>query len=318
LAAGPLILLYHRVTELPLDPNSLCVTPQHFAEHLEILRQHSRPMRLQQLAQAIEDGNVTSRTVVVTFDDGYADNLYSAKPLLERYDVPATVFVITGYIGGKREFWWDELERLLLRAATLPATLHLKINGISHHWELGKADRYTEDTHQRQRLYHSLCQLLRLLPEKDQQKALDDLFAWSGTESRSRPTHRALSPDEVLRLAEGGLVEVGAHTVSHPVLSALPAVAQQDEIKGSKAHLEGILSRVVTSFAYPYGPESDYAAETVAIVREAGFACACAGGRSISASLFRRRPDRFQLHRVAVRDSDGEAFSRRLEGCFHD
>ena len=67
---------------------------------------------------------------MVTFDDGYADNLWNAKPLLERYDVPAAVFVTTGYAGQDREFWWDELETLLLeRAGRCRKRCTLNING---------------------------------------------------------------------------------------------------------------------------------------------------------------------------------------------
>ncbi len=82
-AQGTVILLYHRVAELPSDPQLLCVTPQHFAEHLEILRKHANPMSLQQLVKTLQAGKLPRRGVLVTFDDGYVDNLNNAKPLLK-------------------------------------------------------------------------------------------------------------------------------------------------------------------------------------------------------------------------------------------
>src|SRR4028118_469591 len=108
-----LILLYHRVVDSHSDPWALSVTPRHFDEHLEVLRQHTSPLRLSQLPEAISDNSLEDHSIVITFDDGYADNLHSAKPLLERHGIPATVFLTTGYIGGKRELRWDELDRLL-------------------------------------------------------------------------------------------------------------------------------------------------------------------------------------------------------------
>ena len=114
-AARAVILLYHRVADLPSDPQLMAVTPRHFAEHLEVIRQSCRPLRLHDLGEALPD-----RSVVVTFDDGYADNLHHAKPLLAAHDVPATVFVTSGYVGSDREFWWDDLERILLETPSLP------------------------------------------------------------------------------------------------------------------------------------------------------------------------------------------------------
>ena len=323
-----LILIYHRVAELPLDPQLLCVTPQHFAEHLELLRKHYQPMPLQQLVQALKNGNVPDRAVVITFDDGYADSLWNARPLLERYDIRATAFAIAGHVGEQREFWWDELERLLLQPGLLPKVLCLDMSG-SHEWDLGEAAHYSEQVYERhrqwnvegeqhpthrQRLYRSLCELLRPMPDEERRKLLNELLAWAGAEPTARPTHRALSPEEVIRLAEGGLVEVGAHTMTHPVLSVLPAAAQRDEIQRSKVRLEEILRVPVTSFSYPYGTPSDYTPETVSLVREVGFACACAN----FADIVRPSTDRFQLPRVLVRNWDGDELGRRLEGWFCD
>jgi len=325
---GALILLYHRVAELSSDPQLMCVTPHHFAEHLEILQRYGQPMRLQQLAEGLRNESLPDRAVAVTFDDGYADNLYNAKPILERYNIPATVFVTTGYIGLEREFWWDELERILLQPERLPERLRLSINGSPFQWELCEVAHYGEDSYcshrswnveekndpsPRHGLYRSLCQLLRPLPEEERLETLDSLLAWASAEAKGRPTHRALSWDEVACMANGELIELGAHTMTHPVLSALPASAQWAEIQCSKACLEDILERPVTSFAYPYGSRSDYTGETVAMVQEAGFGYAC----SNFADVVWRGSNQFQLPRVLVRNWDGETFARRLEEWFH-
>src|SRR5438874_1513544 len=106
-APRAIILMYHSVAKVDSDPWALRVMPGHFAEHLEVLQKYGHPIRLQQLAQAHRKGNIPDRSLVITFDDGYADNLHNAKPLLERYDIPATVFLTTGLIGCDHEFWWD-------------------------------------------------------------------------------------------------------------------------------------------------------------------------------------------------------------------
>jgi len=284
------------------------------------MKKYGRPLPLQQLAEALVHGELPDRSVVVTFDDGYSDNFHNAKPLLERYDIPATVFLTTGYIGHEREFLWDELERLLLQPGTLPEKLHLSVNGSTYQWEIGEAAYYSEETYQRLRcwqieqqddptprhsLYRTLWQLLYPLCDGERRKVLDDLLAWGSAKLTGRATHRALSPDEMVILAQGGLVEVGAHTATHPSLPTLPLALQRNEIQGSKNCLEEIVGRPVRSFAYPHG---DYTADTVAVVRGAGFACAC----STFSNGVRRRTDHFQLPRVQVLDWDGEEFARRL------
>src|SRR5215211_2513756 len=138
-----LILMYHRVAESDLDPWGLSVSPAHFAEQLEVIRRYFRPTSLQDLTKRHQAGKVPNRSIILTFDDGYADNLLIARSLLERYDVPATVFLVTGAILEERNFWWDELEWALLRPGTLPDKLELITNGSRHEWELGGASRYS-------------------------------------------------------------------------------------------------------------------------------------------------------------------------------
>lgn len=321
-----LILLYHRVATPTSDPWALCVAPERFAEQLEILQEYATPVRLSRLSRGLRDGDIPDRSVVVTFDDGYVDNLHNAEPQLARHDVPATVFVPSGAVGSEREYWWDELDRLLLQPGTLPQRLLLSLNGDQHRWDLGGAARYGEAETCRHRLwrawgkpptarhslYRSLWGLMHPMAESERQEVLAELRAWAGAGPSSRPDRRTVSLEELVALSEGGLVEIGAHTVTHPSLSALPGASQRYEIQESKARLEEMLSMPVSSFAYPYGQRSDYSAQTIDIVREAGFACSC----SNFAGLVERSTDPFQLPRVFVQDWGGDRFAEELSGWF--
>src|SRR5262249_18145710 len=115
------------------------------------------------------------------------------------------------------------------------------------------------------------------------------------------------------KLDEGDLVEVGAHTVTHPVLSAHSPAVQREEIVRSKKDLEEFLGHSVTSFAYPYGTAHDYTADTVAVLQEHGFTVAC----TTTAGLVSRDDERLRLQRVVVRDWDGERFSQFVQDAFH-
>ncbi len=327
LAPEAVILIYHRVVHLPSDPYLLAVAPERFAEHLEVLRQHYRPMRLDRLVAAWRKGRLPQRAVAVTIDDGYDDCLRHARPLLERYDIPATVFVVSGNVGGEREFWWDKLERLLLQPGDLPQRLRLEASGRSYNWDLGEAARYGEEewnAHRgwhyekeasptaRQRVFRELWLLLHSLSEEEREAALKDLFAWAGASAAPRPTHRSLTPDELIRLAAGGLVEVGAHTVTHPSLARLTADAQRRQVWQGKADLEEILGREIKGFSYPHGKRSDYTAETAAMVEQAGFDYACAA----FAGAVGEGEDRFQLPRNPAWDCGGETFARWMRESF--
>ena len=315
------ILVYHRIAEPESDPWALSVSPRHFETHLEILKKHTRPMGLCDLVAHIQDGTLPRRAAVVTFDDGYADNLYEAKPLLERYDIPATVFLPAGHIGESEEFWWDKLDRLLLNAQPLPKNPCLVVNGKSYVWELSESYNHQETSCRhgsdkskadlqscsRRSLYFSIYRLLLPLSEQDRQACLQEIQGWVSGEPKVRPAYRTLSPEEVNMLGRGGLVEIGAHTITHPFLSAHPEAFQQSEIEQGKTDLEAITGQPVNSFAYPHG---DYDERSVALVRQAGFICAC----SIEESSVCCRSDPFLLPRFKVNNYHGKAFMRRLLG----
>lgn len=322
-----LILMYHRVSEPACDPWLLSITREHFAQQLEVLKRETRPIALQELRRGLETGRLPDRAVVVTFDDGYADNFLNARPVLEKLGIPATYFVVSGPLGSRREFWWDELERLLLVPGSLPSSLRLSVAGGSRQWDLGAAAEYSEDTFVKQRhwttweapfstrhsLYLSLYELLNPLTDAERNQVLDELRSWACAGPTGRESHRVMTPDELQTLAKGDLVEVGAHTVTHPCLAAQTPVAQRREIHDSKLRLEELLGREVASFAYPYGRLQDYTAVTVACLKETGYACGCAR----FAGVVRRGSDAFQLPRMPVVNWDAETFARKLAESFN-
>ena len=323
LRAGVVILEYHRVAELETDAFRLAVTPEHFAEHLAVLPRLGRVLPLRQAALALRDGRLPRRGIVVTVDDGYADNLYSALPLLERYDVPATIFVTTGGIGSRREFWWDELERLILSPGSLPEALYGEIGSRTFKWELGEAANFDTIQYRQHRQWHYghldrptprhalfdvLYRVMTGLSPDERSALLEHLAGQASLDLEARHTHRSLTAEEVQQLSKGELVEIGAHTVMHPILANLEENDQSWELKESKACLEGLIGQPVTSFAYPHGMPMHYNAATVALVQAAGYTIGC----STIHGAVRARSDIFQLPRVPVLDCDGETFFRQI------
>lgn len=325
---GVVILMYHRVADVPLDPFTLAVSKKHFAEHLEVLRRFYRPLALQRVVGCLDRGELPRRGVVVTFDDGYADNVFNAEPLLERFEIPATVFCVSGQLGSQQEFWWDELSRLLLHPHGLPTELSIDLHGEPLTWDLKEASQSLNgsapqrnnfhldaeyDPTPRHALLRALRERIYRLPPEGRQTVLEELKRWAGVQFACRPEYRAMSETEAAQLAAGGLVEIGAHTMSHSSLATLPVATQRDEIRASRTRLESAIGKPVKSFSYPFGhPRTDYTDETVAEVREAGFNCACSG----FADLARHGVDVFQLPRPMVLDWNGDQLEEHLRGWF--
>jgi peptidoglycan/xylan/chitin deacetylase (PgdA/CDA1 family) len=299
-----LILGYHRVAAVDKDPYSMCVAPEHLAEHLDMICRLAHPLSLRELVNGLRKDNLRKRSVVLTFDDGYAETLYNVKPLLEQYQVPATVFVTTGYLG--REFWWNKLERIIFSLAKLPEKLSLPIDGDIYEYDLGEEDRSTAETSNRRlHLLQSLFNWLLPLSHSEREKTIEKIHVWSGSRLDSTDLGRCLTADELIELATGGLVEIGAHTVTHPSLANLDLAEQQVEVEASKASLETLLGLSVVSFSYPNGSSSE---DTQRIVRDAGFLGASASHNDV----VWRRSNPFQLPRFWIPNWEGELFKRWL------
>ena len=296
---GALILGYHRVANVTGDEYEVCVTPKHFAEQMEMLSKYAHTMSLTTLVQYLKEDSLPPQSVAVTFDDGYVDNLYNAKPILEKYEIPATVFVCTGYAG--KEFWWDELERLVMSSDVDLGVLRLQVRESQFVWNELKG---SHDADERRKFCHALYNFLLKLDIEEQDQAMHTIRNWSRVSSQGA-TARALNCDELLQLADGGLIEIGAHTQHHPMLPQLSLERQTEEIVSSKQDLEEWLGRPINGFAYPNGRADENAKR---IVRQAGFAFACTSLHDV----IRRGRDLHELTRFWQKDVDGDRFIQSL------
>jgi peptidoglycan/xylan/chitin deacetylase (PgdA/CDA1 family) len=254
------ILIYHGVLGSfdPLRPNE--PTIDSFSWQMDVLNKYFNPLSLSEALRLLRIGCLPANSVCVTFDDGYKNNLHIALPILKQFSIPATVFVATAFSSGQN-MWNDRVIQLF--ADTKLSTLDLSIA------ELGVCT--LGDWPERKKLADALLKKLKYLPIEQRLQKITALYeANGGIEAPSL----MMTPDEVKQLSDAG-VEIGAHTVNHPILKILPAQQQVQEIQQSKKLLELWTGKPVTSFAYPNGQIGvDLDEQTVEIVKGEGFDCA--------------------------------------------
>ena len=285
----PTILLYHRVARQDCDPWGLAVPPALFAEQIEALARRRTVVSLERLADELERGRAPDDWVAITFDDGYADVLHEACPVLRRHGCAATLFVTTDMLDS-HVFWWDRLARAILTPARLPEELELDDGPTPLRWSAAK------DGADRSALHLAIWRRLRRQDPKRRDGLLDAIEAWAGVAPSRDGEDRALTTAELRELAGSGVFSIGAHTLSHAPLPELTQSEKAVEIAGSRRRCEEILGRKVDTFAYPFG-ELDVEAREEA--RRAGFRLACSTVRG----PVRPDSDRFALPRVTVKPS---------------
>jgi peptidoglycan/xylan/chitin deacetylase (PgdA/CDA1 family) len=300
------VLIYHRVTRPSSDPQLLAVSPAHFEVHLRHLKENYCILSLRELVDRLSRQDVPLNSVAVTFDDGYKDNLYEAKPLLEKYGIPAAVFITGDRIGSRREYWWDELERIFLTGNDIYKKLEITAGGQEYSWNI-------KDKAAAEAVYKAIHPILKNIPADERELSIDALFRWAGLDREAgRDSHLALSREEILQLAEGGLIEIGSHGMSHCVLARENRERQEWEIRESKRKLEAILKNEIKSFSYPFGGKRDVTAETRQLVKNAGYTCGIANQQGYVDD----EADLYWIPRRLVRNWSPEEFKSMMRSFF--
>ena len=274
------ILIFHRVhlrpdSMFPHEPNA-----RSFDQRMRFVARSFNVLTLGQAVSHLAADTLPSRALVITFDDGYADNAEVALPILRRHGLSATFFVASGFLDGGR-MWNDSLIECL--RTTTKSTLDLEAFG------LGRLP-LTEASDRRAAI-EQLLPRIKYLQLAQREEAIARLQAI--TEVSHLPADLMMRADQVRELHFAGM-EIGAHTVRHPILASLTPGESEIEIGESKRSLEAMLDAPVEVFAYPNGkPGRDYTAEHARLVERLGFRGAVTTAKGVAQT----GDDLFQLPR---------------------
>ena len=273
------ILTYHRVND-ERDPFFPATPIRMFTRQLEFLSSHFAMWSLEHAVEGLTKKDLPENVVVLTFDDGYADNYAYAFPILQAYQAPATVFLATDVIGTERTLWHDRVF-VAFRETRAPRL------------DLGETAKSVHPyplTTREEKVIALTCVLgfLRTLGDEQRDYWIDRLVALLAVDQPQRQPRLMLTWEEVMTMSAAG-ISFGSHTCSHPILANLSAARMREEICESQKKIEHYLRKPVTTFAYPNGKSSDFTDTTKAILREAGFTCAVTtvfGNNEIGQDLF--------------------------------
>lgn len=292
-----LTLLYHRVNDLKYDKHLLAVTPKNFYRQMSYLKENYNIVRFEQDWREL-DGDA----VCITFDDGYMDNFTKALPILEELEIPATVFITTGHVNSAEEFWWDELERILLdEQRDYKSTFRLEDDFFSCEWP-------TEARFDREELYDTLHWLMydkiTVAKRKDWMRQLRE---WSHAGNVGRKENQAATVETMQRASS--LLTLGAHTVNHPSLRHLSEQDQGYEIGQSVRDLEYMLKRKISVFSYPFGGMGDFDETAIELCQREKMCKAAANFPGIWTFAC----DAYQIPRNIVRNWEIDTYIRKIE-----
>lgn len=283
------ILLFHRINEVDQnafgpDPQ-LSVSPAVFEDIVSRLASGFRPVALPELiSQLKDDGSYPSHSVVLTFDDGFRDTLTMALPILETYEVPATVYVTTGFVEGSVLPY----EYVLAHHIEHHRTLCL-------HWEDEQYSWILDSREAQERCYREVKAIGKPLSPARREQLLECLDPAPET---TKLNGQYMTPEETAELAQHPLVTVGAHTHSHPMLSALDSDTARSDIQRGHKRLEEITGGPVSHFSYPYGA---YGVSVQNVIREMGFS---SGVTTQSAMVTPASFDLMSLPRIEVQGTN--------------
>ena len=292
-----LIMIYHRVLDEPdfMRPDE--VDKEAYTWQMELLAKHFNVLPLSEALDRMQNDTLPPRAVCITFDDGYADNYTNALPILKQLNLTATFFIASGFLDGGR-MWNDTVIESVRNSKS--ALLDLTKIG------LGKFDVGNEI--QKYEAAIQIIQLIKYLPI-DMRLQYTDYMA---EQSQDLPTNMMMTSEQVKFLVMNGM-DIGGHTVNHPILAKMNKSDVQKEVKNNKLMLECLIGKTLKAFAYPNGKVGkDYLYEQVEIIKKEGYLLAV----STNWGCANYKCDQWQLPRFTPWDKNPKNFMLRMINKF--
>lgn len=286
--------MYHRVLPRPDALRPWDVDVQSFEWQTRLLARYFNVLPLREAARRLQGGSLPARAVSITFDDGYADNLLLALPILKKYELHATFFIATGFLDGGR-MWNDTVIETFARAPGL--SLSLENLGLGRYSLTTTAERFA-----------AIKDVLGKVKYRTVAERVSITEAMAAQVSHSLPNDLMMTTAQLRTLYAAGM-EIGAHTEQHPILARTTPAEAEREISASRHRLQEMLNDPVATFAYPNGrPGTDYESQHVTMLRNAGFEV----GVSTAWGSARRGMHPLQLARIAPWDTTPVRFGLRI------
>lgn len=283
-----LIVMYHGIVDDAFGDHCWSQLPyRQFAAQIEYLRSRHTVVALDEAVRCLRSGKpLPERPAVITFDDGLKNNRTRAFPLLERLQLPFTIFLTTDYIGTDVYLWFDRLFIALLGTAntSLDAT----------RWGLG--EWVLDDQSSRMQCFEHVVRALKTRPPGDYLPAVEGIEQSLGTVKSRADEFSLLGLEDIEAMKRSGLATFGAHTATHAILSRLSQEDQRVEIERSCDWVREVTGRKEICFAYPNGGPADFTEHSVRILEECRVLCAVTTLGGLNAPT----EDRYRLKRVSV------------------
>jgi peptidoglycan/xylan/chitin deacetylase (PgdA/CDA1 family) len=284
-----IILMYHGVVKTPLEPFSWTQLAERELEYqLTYLKRHYTILKLSELMHRIQRGlPLPNNTAVITFDDGYKNNFTIAYPLLKRLQIPATIFLVTGCISDQALCWFDIL--YLGMKGAQQKNLDLRPYGLKLYSLRTSKEKATAE--------QEIVEYLKSVPYSEKDRLLKEILKLLAVEINENGTpFDLLTWEEIKTMNNDGLIEFGAHTVTHNILSQFDTDGMKKEITGSCKAIEDHLGNKCLWFAYPNGGSQDFNVQVKELLKANGIIF----GLSSITGLNGRDEDPFELKRVGV------------------
>lgn len=291
------ILIYHRVLDECDFMHPGEVNREIFSWQMALLAKYFNVLSLSDALEGLATDTLPPRAVCITFDDGYADNYFNALPILLKNNLKATFFIASGYLDGGR--MWND---------TITETIRSMDEPVLDLTRLGYGIFEIQTPEKKSAAASEIIARVKYLSPLDRESHVDYIAKLS----KFLPNDLMLTTEQLILLSHAGM-EIGGHTVTHPILATLDAESMNKEVAENKHTLEKKLNKKIRYFAYPNGkPGQDYLPEQVEIIKNNGYEAAVSTLWGVS----NKKTDKWQLARATPWDRTSEKFMLRMAAIF--